>query len=92
MARIGLVMALVLAAAGCGSGPPTVHAPTVIAWSQAEALLLDGRVATVVSLGGADARLELRDGRRVVVREPVEGEIRRVLERCGEPCANVVVR
>ncbi|MGH9457446.1 MAG: hypothetical protein ACRD2J_07365 [Thermoanaerobaculia bacterium] len=87
-----LLAAFAAVTLACGSAPRAVYAPTQIAWTQAEALLLEGEVDEVVRTAEGFVRLELRDGRRVVTREPVDGEIERVIARCGEPCAGVVVR
>lgn len=85
-------LAALLLFAGCFSGPRTVHAPTSVAWPSAEALVLAGEVIEIERQRDGTIRLRLADGRHLVTDEPAEGEALRLIERCGEPCANVKVR
>ena len=81
-----LVSALALIL-GCSSAPQRVYAPTVVPWTAAEALILEGSVRSIERVGESEVRLRLRDGRDVLAEEPTPGEAARVHERCGAPCA-----
>lgn len=86
------VAAVALFAAACVSALETVHAPTVIPWSRAEELILAGEVRGIDRIATGEVRLLLRDGRRLIAAEPEASEASRVIERCGEPCAEMTVR
>lgn len=92
--RKGLIVMLAvgLITAACGSNFESVHAPTLIPWKRAEELILADQVRGVVRLAPDQVRLLLRDGRRLVSAEPAPGESSRVIERCGEPCAGILVQ
>ncbi|HSN69713.1 MAG TPA: hypothetical protein VLV48_10735 [Thermoanaerobaculia bacterium] len=85
-------LALLFVLGGCFSAPRSAHAPTTIPWADAEALVLAGQVVELESRTDGTIRLHLTDGRHLVTDAPAEGEARRLLERCGEKCANVKVR
>jgi hypothetical protein len=89
---VAIPLAALLLFAGCSSGPQTAHAPTTIPWARAEALVLAGEVIELAPRRDGTVRIRLADGRRLVTDEPVAGEALRLLERCGEPCANVRIR
>ena len=85
-------LALCFLLGGCFSAPRSAHAPTTITWADAEQLVLAGQVVELESRRDGTLRLHLTDGRHLVTDEPAEGEARRLVERCGERCANVKVR
>ena len=84
------VAAIVPLLLGCSS-VPRVHAPTVIPWTAAETMILEGNVRRIERVNEREVRLRLRDGREVLAEEPTEGEAARVHGRCGEPCAETEI-
>jgi hypothetical protein len=81
-----------LLAAACSSAPREIHAPTVVSWQSAEAMILAGEIVELESRKDGTIRLHLADGRHLVTAEAAEGAARAALARCGEKCAAVKVR
>lgn len=92
MRVLGSTLALIFLLGGCFSAPQSAHAPTTISWADAEHLVLAGQVVELEARRDGTLRLHLTDGRHLVTDLPSEGEARRLVERCGEPCANVKIR
>jgi hypothetical protein len=80
------------------SVPPTAtpvpHTPkpaSEVPWLEAEEMILNGEVQQVTQLHSLEVTLYLWDGREVVTMEPKIDEVFRVIERCGEPCSDIVM-
>jgi hypothetical protein len=91
MRSLILVATLAVLLPACSSAPRRVHAPTVISWTNAETLILEGAVRRIERVSEREVRLRLRDGRNVLAEEPSPGEATRVHERCGEACAETTI-
>ncbi len=92
MKNVAASLAALTLLAGCFSGLRTAHAPTEIPWASAERLVLDGQVVELEPRADGTVRLHLVDGRHLVATEPADGEALRLVERCGEKCAQMNVR
>ncbi|MFQ5945059.1 MAG: hypothetical protein ACE5NC_02265 [Anaerolineae bacterium] len=76
---------------GNASGPTPVPCDTAMPWEDAVALLETGRVAEIYQLHSLDVTLVLDDGCTVDTVEPVIDDIFHEVERCGEPCADIIL-
>lgn len=70
---------------------PDAPAPTRVSWEKAKALILDGLVAAVFQAHSLEVTLTLKDGRQLITTEPEIDAVLRVIEECGEPCADIRV-
>jgi len=62
-----------------------------IPWSDAVALVVGGKVERVVQLHSLKVTLYLKDGGRRVTIEPSIDEVFKVIQECGEPCADILL-
>jgi inhibitor of cysteine peptidase len=74
-----------------GTAYPSLVQGETISWEEAQALFLSGEVVQVVQLHSLQVTLTLKDGRQVVTLEPSIDEVLRLIEACGEPCADLMV-
>jgi hypothetical protein len=102
MRRGFLVWTLVLLVSACGDsvtadpamgGKPTDGLePTDIphvSWAELESLILSGQAVMVAETHSNWAIVTLRNGRSVTSREPEQGAVFRVVERCGSRCSGI---
>jgi hypothetical protein len=78
--------------------PPPANVPTgypepseEVSWEQARNLVLEGQVAQVTQFHSMKVILTLKDDRVVSTFEPAIDEILKVIEECGDVCADIVV-
>jgi hypothetical protein len=62
-----------------------------ISWEAAVAMLNNGEVAQVVQTHNLQVTLDLKDGRSLVTREPNIDDVFKIIDGCGQPCANISV-
>lgn len=62
-----------------------------IYWSQAVAMILNGEVAKVMQTHSLQVTIVLKDGRSFITYEPAIDEVIRVIESCGEKCADILI-
>ena len=62
-----------------------------IPWAEAVALLQSGQVEMAAQSHTLDVELTLKDGSTVTTREPAIDDLFRVVEECGEPCADILL-
>lgn len=74
-----------------GTASPVSGEAKEIVWAEAEALILSGTVAQVTQFHSLQVTLTLNDGRQVITTEPAIDEVMRVIETCGDPCANMLI-
>lgn len=74
-----------------GTAYPALGDSEMISWEEAQAMILNGEVVQAVQLHSMQVTLTLNDGRQVVTLEPAIDELFRLIEMCGEPCANILV-
>jgi hypothetical protein len=73
------------------AAPNTPPAPARISWDEAKALILGGQVRAVAQSHSLEVALTLKDGRQLITTEPEIDAIFRVIEECGEKCADISV-
>jgi hypothetical protein len=85
--------ALTLAACGGddGGGPAPTPYPSEIAWEQVPDLLATGEVETVFQTHALDVALQMKDGSQIATTEPGIDDIFRLVDECGDPCADLVL-
>jgi hypothetical protein len=71
--------------------PATPESASEVPWPVAEEMILNGEVRQVTQLHSLEVTLYLWDGREVVTMEPKIDEVFRVIERCGEPCSDILM-
>lgn len=62
-----------------------------ILWQEAELIIMNGDVESVVQTHDLDVTLVLKDGRRLYTEEPEIDEVIKVIGLCGDLCANIRV-
>ena len=62
-----------------------------ISWDEAREIILSGGVEQVFQLHSRQVTLYLEDGRRLVTVEPEIDAVFKVVEECGDPCADVIL-
>ncbi len=70
---------------------PNLQDGDEIYWSQAVAMILNGEVARVMQSHSLKVTITLKDGRSFVTYEPVIDEVIRVIESCGDKCADILI-
>ena len=60
-------------------------------WDPAVSLIFNGDVQKIVIGGELKVFITVTDGRTLVTKQPMEGEIARILEVCGAPCEVIEV-
>jgi hypothetical protein len=71
--------------------PNAANTPTRVSWEEAKALILGGQVRAVAQSHSLEVALTLKDGRQLITTEPEIDAIFRVIEECGEKCADISV-
>lgn len=62
-----------------------------IEWGQAEAIILNGAVAQITQTHDGAVILRLYDGVVFVSQQPQVDDVFKVIERCGDPCKDILV-
>ena len=62
-----------------------------VSWAEAEQMILNGEVAMIFQAHSLEVVLTLKDGSHVLATEPTIDEIFRVVQACGETCADIVM-
>jgi len=62
-----------------------------IPWPEARELILSGEVRQIAQLHSLEVTLELTDGSRLATEEPEIDAFFDVVDRCGEPCADITL-
>jgi hypothetical protein len=95
MKKIGFILLLVSVLLAACTRSEELASPTPlpdeIPWADAVSLLKTGEVAQVVQLHNLTVTLTLKDGQRVKTVEPVIDAIFDAVQRCGAPCANIIL-
>lgn len=73
------------------TGPHAATDSPAIPWEDAERLILSGEVAQIFQLHSLDVMLILRDGRRLTTVEPRIDAVFEVVDRCGDPCNQMLL-
>jgi hypothetical protein len=85
---------LLLLLVGCGGTetelPPTSY-PEEVDWETAVEILNSGNVEMVVQTHSLDVTLVMKDGSAIHTVEPQIDAIFAEIERCGEPCGQIVL-
>ena len=83
---------LVFAACGDddGDATPTPY-PDEIAWEQVAELLATGEVDSVFQTHALDVTFQMKDGSQISTVEPGIDDIFRLVDECGDPCADLVL-
>jgi hypothetical protein len=63
---------------------------TTVTWEEAEQLIRNGEVTQVFQAHSLQVTLTLADGRQVVTTEPSIDAVFRVIQDCGQPCADIL--
>ena len=75
---------------GACAAPSTPY-PAEVSWDVAVEILNRGEVESAFQLHSLDVTLYLNDGTEVSTKEPVIDAIFDEIDRCGAPCADVVL-
>lgn len=70
--------------------PGSVETETV-SWEEARSIILNGEVAQVFQLHSLEVKLTLKNGNKLSTTEPAIDDIFKVIEECGEKCADISV-
>jgi hypothetical protein len=62
-----------------------------VSWEEAKQLILDGQVRVVAQSHSLEVSPTLKDGRQLITTEPEIDAVFRVIEQCGEKCADIQV-
>jgi hypothetical protein len=62
-----------------------------VLWAQAYAMLLNGEVSQILGADTEKITLVLKDGRSLLAAQPAPGDILRMIETCGEVCAQIQI-
>jgi hypothetical protein len=73
-----------------GYPAPGANEAPVIKWRDAQNLILEGSVSQVTQLHDLTVILDLKDGSTVKTIEPSIDEVFRVIDQCGEKCADIL--
>ena len=92
MLTLGIALALV-ACGGDDEGDEATPAPypTEIAWDDVPALLSTGEVESVFQTHDLAVTFHMKDGSVIETTEPVIDDIFRLVDECGDPCADVTL-
>ena len=71
------------------SGESGYPAP-MITWEDAQNLILEGRVSQVTQLHNLTVILDLKDGSTVKTIEPAIDDVFKVIQQCGDKCADII--
>jgi len=70
---------------------PAESSSSEVPWDEARALILAGEVEQVTQLHSLQVTLKTKDGRRLVTFEPHIDDVFDVVDKCGEPCAEMIL-
>jgi hypothetical protein len=62
-----------------------------VSWDEAKSIILNGEVAEVFQLHSLEVKLTLKDGSKLSTTEPAIDDVFKVIEECGEKCADIKV-
>ncbi len=68
---------------------PEAASGSEVSWAQAFGMLMNGEISEILGAKAEKITLMLKDGRSLQALQPAIGDIQRVIENCGEPCAAV---
>lgn len=85
-----LLAAWLLAACGTPTDADDIT-PSEISWPEAVELINQGEVWQVAQTHSLEVTLYLDDGRTVLAMEPNIDEVFAVIERCGDPCSEIIM-
>lgn len=88
--RIGLTVLLLLIMAGCAGAAATPY-PSEVDWETAVEILNTGDVEMVTQLHSLDVTLTMKDGSEIHTVEPTIDAIFDEIEKCGEPCSQIMM-
>ena len=90
---VGLVL-IALLLSGCGGDPagrPATPYPSEVNWETAVEILNTGSVAMVAQLHSLEVTLTMEDGSEIRTVEPRIDAIFEEVEKCGEPCGEIIL-
>lgn len=92
--RLATVLLAVFFLSGCAGAatqvPPTPY-PDEVDWETAVEILNSGNVTMVVQSHSLDVALTMKDGSQIHTTEPSIDAIFAEIEKCGEPCSQIVL-
>ena len=94
-----MAAAILLLSPGCGSEAtpqgsrprPDLSQPAELPWKNVQLALLRGDVRQVTQTHSLRVTAVLKDGRTVYTRQPRIDEVLRMIQICGERCADTIV-
>ena len=73
-----------------GYPAPEANEAPMITWEDAQNLILEGRVSQVTQLHNLTVILDLKDGSTVKTIEPAIDDVFKVIQQCGDKCADII--
>lgn len=61
-----------------------------IPWEQSKLLILNGQVESIAQFHDLTVVLTLKDGRTILTKEPAIDDVFKLIEQCGQQCADIV--
>lgn len=68
---------------------PSENVNNYLDWAAAEGLIMGGKVSKIYYDASLHVTLVLKDGNVGLTIEPAQDEVSKVIEQCGEPCADI---
>ena len=86
----GVTLLLLLLLTGCAGTMATPY-PDEVDWETAVEILNTGDVEMVTQLHSLDVTLTMKDGSEIHTVEPQIDDIFAEIEKCGEPCSQIII-
>jgi hypothetical protein len=84
-------MSLLAGCGGMGSEIPPTPYPDEVDWDTTVEILNTGEVEMIVQLHSLDVTLKMKDGSEIHTVEPQIDAIFNEIDKCGEPCSQIVM-
>ena len=62
-----------------------------IEWGQAEDIIMNGAISQIIQTHDGVLILKTREGVVFVTQQPQVDEVKKVIESCGDPCADILI-
>ena len=85
------ILLLTLALSACGQGTAATPYPDSVDWETAVEILNTGEVEAIYQLHNLSVTLEMKDGSMIETVEPVIDAIFHEIEKCGDPCSEIIM-
>jgi hypothetical protein len=73
-----------------GGAQPEQDAQDFVPWDEIKLMILNGQVESVAQFHDLTVVLTLKDGRTIWTKEPAIDEVFKLVEQCGQKCAEIV--